>query len=192
MQGNSSWPDSAPMGRNLEPKSTACLVEAIREKRISFGACLRPDGVLCQCRNPRTDNGRQMAEIISSFKELRAYQEAVRLQEMVFEESKLWPKEELYALTSQIRRSSRAIGAAMAEAWAKRRYPAHFLSKMTDADAELQESQHWIDTAYASGSLSGESKESFILLSQEVGTLIGGMMAKHESFCRSSSPGEKR
>ena len=79
-----------------------------------------------------------MAEIISSFKELRAYQEAVRLQEMVFEESKLWPKEEIYALTSQIRRSSRAIGAAMAEAWAKRRYPAHFLSKMTDADAEPQ------------------------------------------------------
>ena len=100
-----------------------------------------------------------MAEIISSFKELRAYQEAVRLQEMVFEESKLWPKEEIYALTSQIRRSSRAIGAAMAEAWAKRRYPAHFLSKMTDADAEPQESQHWIDTAYASGYLSGESKE---------------------------------
>ena len=133
-----------------------------------------------------------MTEIISSFKELRAYQEAVRLQEMVFEESKLWPKEELYALTSQIRRSSRAIGAAMAEAWAKRRYPAHFLSKMTDADAELQESQHWIDTAYASGYLSGESKESFILLSQEIGKLIGGMMAKHESFCRSSASAEKR
>ena len=133
-----------------------------------------------------------MAEIISSFKELRAYQEAVRLQEMVFEESKLWPKEELYALTSQIRRSSRAIGAAMAEAWAKRRYPAHFLSKMTDADAELQESQHWIDTAYASGYLSGESKESFLLLTQEIGKMIGGMMAKHESFCRSSSPAEKR
>ena len=133
-----------------------------------------------------------MAEIISSFKELRAYQEAVRLQEMVFEESKLWPKEELYALTSQIRRSSRAIGAAMAEAWAKRRYPAHFLSKMTDADAELQESQHWIYTAYASGYLSVESKEAFILLSQEIGKLIGGMMAKHESFCRSSPLADKR
>ena len=133
-----------------------------------------------------------MAKIISSFKELRAYQEAVRLQEMVFEESKLWPKEELYALTSQIRRSSRAIGAAMAEAWAKRRYPAHFLSKMTDADAELQESQHWIDTAYDSGYLSVESKESFILLSKEIGKLIGGMMAKHKSFCRSSTPAEKR
>ena len=133
-----------------------------------------------------------MTEIISSFKELRAYQEAVRLQGLVFEESKLWPKEELYALTSQIRRSSRAIGAAMAEAWAKRRYPAHFLSKMSDADAELQESQHWIDTAYASGYLSGESKESFILLSHEIGKMIGGMMAKHESFCHSSSSAETK
>lgn len=131
-----------------------------------------------------------MAEIISRFKEPRAYQEAVRLQEMVSEESKLWLKEELYALTSQIRRSSRAIGAVMAKVWAKRRYPAHFLSKMTDA--ELQKSQHWIDTAYASGYLSGESKESFILLSQETGKLIGVMMAKHESFCRSSSPAEKK
>jgi len=74
---------------------------------------------------------------------------------------------------------------------AKRRYPAHFLSKMTDANAELQESQHWIDTAYASGYLSGESKESFILLSQEIGKMIGGMMAKQESFCRPSSPAEK-
>ena len=133
-----------------------------------------------------------MTQIISSFKELRAYQEPVRLQEMVFEESKLWPKDELYAFTSQIRRSSRAIGAAMTEAWAKRRYPAHFLSKMTDSDAELQESQHWMETAYASGYLSGESKESCKLLSQEIGNLIGGMMAKHEGFCHSSSPAEKR
>ena len=180
------------MGRLMESKYEVHMVSPNEKCGLSARAGLSKDGVVCQCRNPRTDYGRQMAEIISSFKELRAYQEAVRLQEMVFEESKLWPKEELYALTSQIRRSSRAIGAAMAEAWAKRRYPAHFLSKMTDADAELQESQHWIDTAYASGYLSGESKESFILLSQEVGKLIGGMMAKHESFCRSSSQGEKR
>jgi four helix bundle protein len=123
-----------------------------------------------------------MAEIICRFKDLRAYQEAVRLQEIVFEDSKLWPKEELYAFTSQIRRSSRAIDAAMAEAWAKRRYPACFLSKMTDADAELQESQLWIDTAYASGYLSGESKESFILLFQKIGKLIGGMMVKNTRF----------
>jgi len=176
----------------MESDHATCLVSSNEKCGLSARVGLSTDGVLRESRNPTTDYGRQMAEIISSFKELRAYQEAVRLQEIVFEESKLWPKEELYALTSQIRRSSRAIGAAMAEAWAKRSYPAHFLSKMTDADAELQESQHWIDTAYASGYLSVESKESFILLSQEIGKLIGGMMAKHESFCRSSSPVEKK
>jgi len=176
----------------MESNDATRLVSANEKCGLSARVGLSTDGVLRESRNPTKDYGRQMAEIISSFKELRAYQEAVRLQEMVFEESKLWPKEELYALTSQIRRSSRAIGAAMAEAWAKRRYPAHFLSKMTDADAELQESQHWIETAYASGYLSGESKESFILLSQEIGRLIGGMMAKHESFCRPSSPAEKK
>ena len=180
------------MGRPMESDDATHLVSSNEKCGLSARVGLSTDGVLREYRNPPTDYGRQMAEIISSFKELRAYQEAVRLQEMVFEESKHWPKEELYALTSQIRRSSRAIGAAMAEAWAKRRYPAHFLSKMTDADAELQESQHWIETAYASGYLSGESKESFILLSQEIGRLIGGMMAKHESFCRSSSPAEKK
>jgi four helix bundle protein len=176
----------------MESDDATHLVSSNEKCGLSARVGLSTDGVLHACRNPTTDCGGQMAKIISSFKELRAYQEAVRLQEMVFEESKHWPKEELYALTSQIRRSSRAIGAAMAEAWAKRRYPAHFLSKMTDADAELQESQHWIETAYASGYLSGESKESFILLSQEIGRLIGGMMAKHESFCRSSSPAEKK
>ena len=133
-----------------------------------------------------------MTEIISSFKELRAYREAVRLQEMVFEESKLWPKEELYALTSHRRRSSRAIGAAIAEAWAKRRYPACFLSKMTEADAELQESQHWIDTADASGYLTKESKESFILLSQKNRKVDWGDDGKTREFLPSFVPsGEK-
>ena len=83
-----------------------------------------------------------MAERISSFRELKAYQAARRLAQDLFEESKAWPKEEIYSLTSQIRRSSRAEGAALTEAWAKRSYPAHFLSKLTDADAELQEVCH--------------------------------------------------
>jgi len=124
LQGNPYRPNPSSMGRPMESDDAARLVSSNEKGGLSACAGLSKDGVLCQSRNPRTDYGRQMAEIISSFKELRAYQEAVRLQEMVFEESKLWPKEELYALTSQIRRSSRAIGAAMAEAWAKRRYPA--------------------------------------------------------------------
>ena len=129
---------------------------------------------------------------IKSAEELEVYQLAYAVAMEIFEETKTFNRDEKFSLTDQIRRSSRAVCANLREAWAKRRYPAHFLSKMTDADAELQESQHWIDTAYASGYLSGESKESFILLSQEIGKMIGGMMAKHESFCRSSSPGEKR
>jgi four helix bundle protein len=129
---------------------------------------------------------------IKSAEELEVYQLAYAVAMEIFEETKNFNRDEKFSLTDQIRRSSRAVCANLREAWAKRRYPAHFVSKLTDADAELQESQHWIETAYASGYLSGESKESFILLSQEIGRLIGGMLAKHESFCRSSSPAEKK
>ena len=59
-------------------------------------------------------------------------------------QTKLRSKKEMYALTDQIRRSSRSVGANIAEAWSKRRYPAHFTSKLTDADAELQETLHWL------------------------------------------------
>jgi len=83
-----------------------------------------------------------MAEKISSFRELKAYPAARSLAHNLFEESKRWPKDGVYSLTSQIRRSSRSVGAALAEAWAKKSYPAHFLSKLTDADAELQDVFH--------------------------------------------------
>jgi hypothetical protein len=73
-----------------------------------------------------------MGDRIRSFRDLRVYQEAFRLQQEVFEVSKGFPKEELYSLTDQIRRSSRSIGANLAEAWHKRRYQAHFLSKLSD------------------------------------------------------------
>lgn len=63
---------------------------------------------------------------VDSFRELEAYKLSFKVQQMIHELSKRWPREENYALTDQIRRSSRSIGANMAEAWAKRRYPAHF------------------------------------------------------------------
>lgn len=88
-----------------------------------------------------------MTERIESFGDLRVYQAAFELQQEVFKVSKAFPKEEMFSLTDQIRRSSRAIGANLAEAWQKRRYEAHFVSKLSDSDAEQAETQHWLDTA---------------------------------------------
>ena len=125
-----------------------------------------------------------MAEKISSFRELKAYQAARSLAQNLFEESKRWPKDEVYSLTSQIRRSSRSVGAALAEAWAKRSYPAHFLSKLTDADAELQEVYHWIETATECNYFTPAQETQLLKNVKEIGRMIGTMMLKYESFCR--------
>jgi len=97
-----------------------------------------------------------MKTSIQHFKDLRVYQEACDLDELIFKETKRWPREEKYALIDQIRRSSRAIGANLAEAWVKRRYEAHFVSKLTDADGKLQETEHWVWRAMKYGYLSTE------------------------------------
>ena len=125
-----------------------------------------------------------MGEKISSFRELKAYQAARSLAQNLFEESKRWPKDEVYSLTSQIRRSSRSVGAALAEAWAKRSYPAHFLSKLTDADAELQEVFHWIETATECNYFTTAQEAGLLKKVKEIGRMIGTMMLKYESFCR--------
>jgi four helix bundle protein len=83
-----------------------------------------------------------MPQLAKSFRDLDVYKAAFKLQQLVFQASRKWPAEERYSLTDQIRRSSRSIGANLAEAWSKRRYPAHFLSKLTDADGEFQETLH--------------------------------------------------
>ena len=85
----------------------------------------------------------------NSVRELNTYQATFRLQQEIFTASKAFSKEENYSLMDQIRRSSRSIGANLSEAWAKRRYPAHFLSKLTDSDGKLQETQLWLATAEA-------------------------------------------
>ena len=113
---------------------------------------------------------------------MEVYQEAFAFQQEVFEVSKSWPKEEMYALTDQARRSTRSIGANFAEAWGKRRYPAHFLSKLTDSDGENLESQHWIDTAGACGYISQDQATIWRETSERIGRLLGATMAKRESF----------
>ncbi len=97
-----------------------------------------------------------------SFRDLEVYRLARDLSREIFEASKTFPKEEMYSLTDQIRRSSRSVGGQIAEAWGKRRYEAHFVSKLTDADAEQLETQHWIETANDCGYFNSSQRDSLL------------------------------
>jgi four helix bundle protein len=119
------------------------------------------------------------------YRELRVYALSRDLSNEIFEFSKGFPKEERYSLTDQIRRSSRSIGAQIAEAWGKRRYRLHFISKMTDADAEQLETQHWIDVASDCKYLTSEEAESLSRKTITIGKMIHQVIAKSNMFCKS-------
>jgi four helix bundle protein len=119
---------------------------------------------------------------LNSAKELEVYQVAYRLAMQVFQLSLRFPAEEKYALTSQIRRSSRSICLNLREAWAKRRYEAHFISKLTDCDGENSETDSSLDFAMACGYITfAEHAETADLCSQ-VGRMLGAMIANPGSF----------
>ena len=124
-----------------------------------------------------------MGEFISSFKDLRVYTLAFELQQEVFELTKSFPKEERYALTDQIRRASRSIGANLSEAWQKRRYVAHFVSKLTDADGEQAETQHWINSALACGYITEEQQNDLMEKCLRIGQMLGTMMSDPGKWC---------
>ena len=124
-----------------------------------------------------------MSEKISSFKDLRVYQLAFGLQQELFDISKLFPPEQRYALTDQLRTSSRPVSVNLAEAWQKRRYVAHFVSKLTDADGEQAESRHWIDTAAACQFISEDQRRALTDKASRVGQMLGTMMADPDKWC---------
>lgn len=123
-----------------------------------------------------------MSERINSFRDLRVYQEACGLDYAVFMASKSFPKEEVYSLTDQLRRASRSIGSNIAEAWAKRRYPAHFISKLTDSDGELQETRHWLGRALAYAYLAEAEFREFEERCDRIGNMLGKMMRSPDDF----------
>ena len=122
-----------------------------------------------------------------SFRDLLVYQKAKKLSREIFEISRSFPKEETYSLTDQIRRASRSIGAQIAEAWAKRRYERHFVSKLTDADAEQMETQHWIDEALDCGYLEPKEAEKLTEELMQVGRMLNSMANKANLFCRQNN-----
>jgi len=120
---------------------------------------------------------------VASFRDLEVYKLAKKLSMEIFVLTKNFPREEVYSLTDQIRRSSRSVGAQVAEAWGKRRYEKHFISKLTDADGEQQETQHWIETARDCDYLSVSETKELIEQYEQLGKMIGSMISKSSSFC---------
>ena len=122
-----------------------------------------------------------------SFKDLTVYRKAQSLAKQIFGMSRRFPRDEAYALTDQVRRSSRSIGAQIAEAWGKRRYEKHFVSKLTDADSEQYETQHWIDTAQDCGYLTRKEADDCNDELDQIGRMLNGMIGKSHLFCGATS-----
>jgi four helix bundle protein len=120
--------------------------------------------------------------LINSAKDLKVYKKGYELAMRVFELSKAFPAEERFALTSQIRRSSRSVCLNLREAWAKRRYEAHFISKLTDCDGENSETDSALDFAKDCRYITPEQHVEVTTLCIEVGKMLGSMIRNPESF----------
>lgn len=122
-------------------------------------------------------------EHAQSFRDLEVYKLARKLSLEIFNITKTFPKEEMYSLTDQIRRSSRSVGAQIAESWAKRKYEKHFISKLTDVDGEQLETQHWIETSFDCGYISKKVNDKLLEEYFSVGKMLNSMINKADKFC---------
>jgi len=112
-------------------------------------------------------------KLIKTHRDLEVYKESFDLAMQIFQKSKPFPKEERYSLTDQVRRSSRSVCANLAEAWRKRRYQAWFISKLSDAEAEVAETQVWLEFAVQCDYLKPEiGKELFVSYENILGKII--------------------
>jgi len=118
----------------------------------------------------------------TGFRNLTVCKKAFSLAMDIFKASKKFPKEEQYGLTSQIRNCSRSVCASIGEGYRKRRYPAHFVSKMSDADMENSEIQVWLDFALACEYFSKEVYDDFITRSEEVGRLLNHTVENPDKY----------
>ena len=116
------------------------------------------------------------------FRDLRVYRLAFELAMEIFGLSKSFPQEERFSLTDQIRRSSRSVAANIAEGYRKKQYPKMFVNKMADADGEATETQVWIDFATNCGYFSPTQQTRLKSGYEEVGRMLGGMIAHPEKF----------
>ena len=119
-----------------------------------------------------------------SFRELKVYQAARDAAKRLFIVSGYFPREERYALTDQVRRSSRAVKAILAEAWARRRYKAAFINKIDEALGEANETQSWLDDAFDSQYLSAADFKELDERYQAIGGMLSRMIDRADDFCK--------
>jgi four helix bundle protein len=121
---------------------------------------------------------------VNSFKDLEVYKISRTLSAEIFQLSRVFPKEEKYSLTDQVRRSSRSVGAQIAEAWGKRKYVNHFISKLSDADSEQLETQHWLEIASECQYINEIDKFKVLNHCESIGRMLQSMMDKSSLFCK--------
>lgn len=156
--------------------SSDCEMQSERGQKSEVSGQISPTNI-SQVAGPVRPIG-----TICHFSELIAYRKAFALGVAICRATQTWPTDERYSLTDQVRRSSRSIGANIAEAWAKRRDEAHFVSKLSDADAEAHETEHWLACALRHGYIDQANFDALRTRLAEVGRLLGGMIAKPRSF----------
>lgn len=119
---------------------------------------------------------------MGTFRNLKVYQKAFKLAMDIFNLTKTFPDEEKYGLTTQIRKSSRSVCSSIAEAYRKRKYPAHFVSKITDADMENSETQVWLDFSFNCNYINKSIYDEFVLRSEEIGKMLNHMIQYPEKY----------
>ncbi len=119
---------------------------------------------------------------MGKFRDLLVYKKGFILLMDIFEVSKCFPKNEMYSLTDQIRRSSRSVCSNVGEGYRKRQYPRHFISKLTDSAMENSETQVWLDVAFASKYISEETYNDLMKKSEEIDVLLNFMIRNPLKF----------
>jgi four helix bundle protein len=125
---------------------------------------------------------------MTDVRDLIVYQKAFKLAMDIYGMTRDFPKEERYALVDQMLRSSRSVTAQLAEGYRKRRYEAHFILKLTDADAENCETQTWLEYAHACGYIDQATLANFMTRSEEVGKLLGAKIRNPDKYSERKGP----
>lgn len=122
--------------------------------------------------------------VIMSFRDLDVYKLCLEEAKKIFILTRSFPSEEKYSLTDQIRRSSRAVNAILAEAWARRRYVAAFVNKINEALGEAMETQAWLDHALACGYIKEEKHHELDGAWRHIGAMLNRMIERADGFCK--------